>query len=130
MCERGLLVSDGRRRWTHYRLPWMASDGAKGVTAPQVNSSLKGGSSSLKDDIKDEGSAKAPLAETEAGAWRELVARAAAVAGIKRATAAQVREVIRELCHDRFLTLGELATLLNRRPVPLRNNYLTYATIT
>ena len=55
----------------------------------------------------------------------EQRALAAQIAAKGKAPASEVREVIRRLCVGRYLTSDELAQLLKRNAVGLRNRYLT-----
>jgi ATP-dependent DNA helicase RecG len=141
-CEKGLLVSDGRRRWTRYRLPWAATaktgEAAVNVdkgfdSAPKglailpkpSDSSPKGLAISPKpfdSSLKDSDS---PLKEAAPETWVKLRKIAEPVYLTKRTNPEKIRQVILELCSDQFLTPGELAELLNRRPDPLRNDYLS-----
>ena len=36
-----------------------------------------------------------------------------------------IKQIIRELCRDRFLTSGEIGTLMNRGPEKLREKFLS-----
>lgn len=145
LCERGFLVSDGRRRWTRYRLPWMATDGsASGKPSAESDkpfaTSLKGSTSSAKGlDSSPKGLSSSPKgfssspkglgspSPEEAVTSRDTTLRKLAepVSSTARATPEIVRSTILKLCSEEFLTVSELAELLNRRPDPLRNKYLS-----
>lgn len=112
LCERGLLVSDNRRRWTIYRL----SGGPKepSLFATGDSSHLPVGSSHLPNDSSH-------LTEND----QALRAIAETVAGKGKAPVSEVRGVILSLCRGRYLTADALAGLLNRTAPNLRNRYLT-----
>ncbi|WP_052361906.1 RNA-binding domain-containing protein [Geminisphaera colitermitum] len=122
LCDRGLLVSDGKRRWTRYRLPWMPMPSS---SAFPVDSSPKPASSSPKPLDSSLKPTNSSLKDAQPDTWAQLETLAAPVAKSKRSTVTQVRQAILELCSQNFLTLGELAELLKRQPNPLRNDYLS-----
>jgi ATP-dependent DNA helicase RecG len=126
LCDRKLLVSDGRRRWTRYQLPWRVSSRVQ-TEAPQNISDSSGKA--------DSSSGKAPdssgKADSSSGKiddpvlWAHLEQIAAPVAGTARAKKVVVRQTILDLCNQRFIGLADLADLLGRSPVSLRNEYLS-----
>lgn len=105
LCERGLLVSDNRRRWTTYNL--VGSPRARSLFDAGDSSHLTGDSSHLTENNQT------------------LQVIAAGVAGRGKAPVPEVRAVILLLCSTRFLTADALASLLNRTAPNLRSRYLT-----
>lgn len=55
---------------------------------------------------------------------QELVALADPIASRQRAPTEQVRRVILQLCHGRFLSAEQIGSLLRRHPVRIRHTYL------
>jgi DNA-binding MarR family transcriptional regulator len=103
LCNRGLLESDNRRRWSTYRF--------KG-TEPER---------SLFDDLEHSGdsSHKTGLAELEMSETATKVSKS------ERSTPDLVKVAILDLCRGRFWTVNQLANMLNRHPAGLRNRYIT-----
>lgn len=137
-CEKGLLISDGRRRWTRYRLPWAATT-KTGERTSDIEDTAKGSDSLPKGlaispkaldslpkpfDSSPKG-LDSPLRDRDTERWEKLRKQGESVSLTKRTSPDKVRAAIVELCREQFLTLGELAELLNRRPDPLRNDYLS-----
>ena len=125
-CEKGLLVSDGRRRWTRYRLPWAATtktgeatvnadkgsgSSPKGlaISPKPSDSSPKGLAISPKPFDSSLKGSDSPLKEADPEAWDKLRKIAEPVYLTKRTNPDKIRQVILELCSDQFLTPGELA---------------------
>lgn len=134
LCDRGLLVSDNRRRWTTYRLGGslvrdesISRDADSGPLAgdsgplPVVSGPLEGESGPLPADSGHLVGDSVPLARPD----ESLRAIAAPVATKGKAPAEAVRSVILRLCRGRFLTTDTLAQLLDRRADNLRKRYLT-----
>ncbi len=112
LCERGLLVSDSRRRWATYSLG--AGEKAAALFDLTDSSHLGGDSSHLGGDsshLHDVSALLKKLAEP--------------VSNKGKAPVAHVREVICCLCAGRYLTAEELSHLLNRNQNNIRNRYLT-----
>ena len=123
LCERQLLASDNRRRWTTYQLPAVARapslfDGGDSSHLAADSSHLAAGSSHLAPDSSRIGSL--PAEEEEA-----LAVLAYPVACVGKAPSETVRRVVLDLCKDRYLTAEQLAKLLRRNAAHLRSRYLT-----
>jgi len=132
LCDRGLLVSDNRRRWTIYRLgrgevavslfhkpPANASE--ESIRTGGDSSHLTGDSSHLAEDSgHPRGDSDHP--RDDSGALREI---AKPVASRGKVPVAQMRETIVQLCTGRHLTSEQLAGLLGRASANLRARYLT-----
>ena len=112
LCERKLLVSDNRRRWTRYRLFG---------TAVTDSSHSAENSLDLAVDSSHSGAATGLPTESE----ESLRVIAAPIAAKGRAPVAEVRAVIVQLCRGRFLAAEALAGLLKRSAISLRNQHLT-----
>ena len=133
LCERELLLSDNRRRWTTYRLgggqpgpPLFERTDSEGPShdsshLPEASSLLAGDSSHLAPDSSHL-PAEPPSVRPD---LQELRAIAAPVARQGRASTEVIRRVIRRLCAGRFLTAEELASLLDRTAANLRSRHLT-----
>ncbi|HUX38081.1 MAG TPA: RNA-binding domain-containing protein [Rectinemataceae bacterium] len=121
LCQKGLLISDNRRRWTSYRLGGLSEAGmdARDAVAPRANSLHRGGSFLHKDRsfLHSEGSSL----HTE---WIRLNSIAKPIRATDRAKPEKVREVILELCRGQFITADELAILMSRNADHLRNRFL------
>lgn len=140
LCERGLLVSDARRRWTRYRI---AADSPSTEASSSLlkdrssllkpsssilkppNSSSYGDSSSNYNDSSSNYRTSGSIKTTQPEVWADLLASAAPVARTGRIAATLVREIILKLCAGRYLSLAELSELLNRKSNGLRNVYLS-----
>ena len=140
LCERGLLVSDNRRRWTTYELSrrrmtqsLFDADAGLGGGSEQlskefgqlaVDSVGNGGNSvgKARDSVGNGGDSVGndrPAFDDER--LREL---AEPVVSKKRASAPVVRTVILEMCKGRYLTVQQLSRLLERNALHLRHAYL------
>ena len=108
----GFLVPEGFGRWTRYRLAFAGT-----------SSIGKDPSSQYKDpDSQD----KDPDSQGSDSAASDVMLRevASPVRSTRRAAPALVRETILALCAGRYLSLAELAELLNRNAVSLQQNYV------
>lgn len=126
LCERGLLVSDNRRRWATYRIG--AGDKVPSLF-DQTDSSHKdkdsihlgGDSIHLRGDSSHLEKDSSHLNEVNV----ELQKIAEPVSNKGKTPVTLVREVICCLCTSRYLTAEELSRLLNRSQNNIRNRYLT-----
>ncbi|MEP0547500.1 MAG: ATP-binding protein [Rhodothermales bacterium] len=146
LVDRGLLLSDGTGRGTYYSL---AQDGDEIEPKPREESlslfdwnsthstgALVYTTPSEPPSIDSEGSSTHPAessTHSEGGSTQEeqdveqderLRAIAKPVSTRKTAPRKLVRRTILELCTGRYLTLQELADLLNRDPRTLRTHYI------
>ncbi|MDD2708607.1 MAG: ATP-binding protein [Verrucomicrobiae bacterium] len=132
LCDRGLLVSDQKRRWTRYRLPSQAlkpmplfDRGDMVGQAPEDSSHLDGDSSHLDGDssrLADSSKIITSLTSKEDEALKQI---AREVAGKGKISQEQTRKVLVRLCQGRMLTLEQIARLLERNPQAIRNRFLT-----
>jgi len=138
LVEKGFLERDGKSTATFYFLPGehpVESKGGKEVFGlnilglkPDVkapNSLLKAPNSLPKPPNslpKVSGSLPKEVIQNHIDALKEI---AEPVASSARSSKEIVRAVIVELCEGRYLSLPELAELLNRETESLRNKYIT-----
>jgi ATP-dependent DNA helicase RecG len=152
LCERGLLVSDNRRRWTTYRLgtakptqdslPFVEDSPHKGGETPHIgtgDSSHKGGGVATQEGgtphIREGDSSHKPGDSSHStegvshvlGAI-PLSAKAERVAKTARISPKLVQEAILELCLGQYVTTDQLAKALNRNAHGLRSRYLSSMT--
>lgn len=113
--DQDFLQGDDRRRWTIYQLATPAPDLFQNREARVPSTSVLAGTTSVL-----EGTTSVLPVETE-----ELQRIAQEVSGKGKVDRQVMERVILALCAEEFLTLQELATLLNRKPQNLRNAYLT-----
>lgn len=132
LCERRLLTSYARGRWTRYELRVVTNI----YHEFPVDSSLKARSSSPKAPSSSPKEVAAAVSRSLSAAdselklrhpeeWKRLEALAAPVALSRRNGPAQVQAAVIRLCAEHFLGLVALAELLGRQPDSLRNRYLT-----
>jgi ATP-dependent DNA helicase RecG len=122
LCEKGLLVSDNRRRWTTYRL------GGDVTSSPSLfdeagekrNSLHKPGDLSHKQGDLSHKRAGELTPEEE----KTLSNLAERVSSSRRAKPEFVRQVLLEVCAQRYLTADQMARLLHRNVAGLRTRYL------
>lgn len=124
LVAKGLLEADNQRRWTRYRLP------AAITPRHDLFSTAKEGSSSSplpgnSPPLMHKGEEFGTKGEELAAEGQELKAISARVAGKGKVPREEMEAVILALCAGRYLSLGELAGLLARKPEPLRNKTLT-----
>ena len=131
LCNNGILSSDNRRRWATYQFPEHAPQPSL-FDRPEEprDSSHKTGDSSRKDEDssrkdgdsshKDEDSS-----HKETIPRNEMPKTALVVANSERASPHHVQAAILDLCQERYLTVNQLAGLLNRNPAGLRNRHIT-----
>lgn len=152
LCERGLLVSDNRRRWTTYELSrrqmtpsLFDADAGVAEAAGQLSKGFGqlGGDSvgepgdslhKTSDSLHKAGDSlhKSPDSLHRAGDSLHKDASeadplrqlAAAVRDSRRCSTAVVRDAIVALCTGRFLTVRQLAELLGRNDEHLRGRYV------
>ena len=120
LCDRGLLVSDNRRRWTTYELSRRTTmpslfDGDEGSQLSGMSGELAGDSGHMAGD-------SGQLTEETALQLRQL---AGSVAVRRKVDRAEMIAIIRELCEGRFLTSSQLGDILGRSPEGLRKRFLT-----
>ena len=135
LVTKGLLLSDNQRRWSRYRLPMafpdqvdLFSPGPKGETSGVDSSHLPEDSAPLSIDSIPLNADSIPLSakSMESPAkGEEWKAAAARVAGKGKVSREEMEAAILQLCDGRFLTLAQLAALLDRAPVSLRSKTLT-----
>ncbi len=119
MARQGLLVTSGRGRGTHYFLA-----PGPGET-PSENSQHKAGSSQHKGENSQQSSRHKGENVIPSEAWETLMAIAQPVRGRERSASGDlVRTTILALARDHFLTLPQLAALLDRTAGTLQNHYL------
>jgi hypothetical protein len=130
LTRRGFLISVGRGRGTHYHLLGNTLDLDQQVqlldfdghnTASQQNGSCsQHNDPSSQHNAEQNGGGQPSIAE-----WEELMAKALVLREHERARSGdQVRALILDLTKDHFLTLRQLAELLNRTEGTLQNHYL------
>jgi ATP-dependent DNA helicase RecG len=102
LVAKDLLASDNQRRWTRYWLPSKDSSPLSENSTPLTVSS-------------------SPL-KSERAEWKAAAATIAAKGKVPRE---EMESAILGLCKGRYLSLAELATLLDRSPASLRNKTLT-----
>jgi len=130
LCQRGLLLSDNKRRWTSYRLnvgsPSLFPDIAKTIdestdstqSAQDSTHSAQNSTHGAADSLQSNGAASGTMSK------EVLLALAAPIAANKRTDSEIVREVILKLCGMRPFSADDLAGLLNRNAQGLRERYL------
>lgn len=150
LCDRGFLISDQKRRWTRYHLTDQAPDllplfkqatptppkeaeglptqggdsqHKKGGTPNIRNHGLptQGGDSQHKGKPLPELTSDVQYTDTE---WDTLLKIADPAAKSGRLSPPKMRQVIKLLCQNRFLTTAELGKLLNRHPAGLQQRFL------
>ncbi|MBM4118038.1 hypothetical protein FJ251_09935 [bacterium] len=127
LCERGLLVSDSRRRWTTYRLP-PAGDSGHSLFPADGSAQLPGDSTHLPADSAHlpADSAHLPADSARSDEAEEALQRIAdPVAQRGKVPADLMESTLYALCTGRFLTAEDLARLLRRTAPNLRSRYLT-----
>jgi ATP-dependent DNA helicase RecG len=117
LVAKGFLAAEGKNRWTRYRLPGRES----GLFAGPGDSSQNAADSSR---LPGDSSHLDPKGEEFGRQWEELTALAAPVAKTGKAPATTIRATLLTLCAGRYLTLAQLAELLNRNPAGLRNRHI------
>ena len=146
LCERGLLVSDNRRRWTTYELfgrrtrqsLFDTDAGSAGELSDLASDPrhLAGDSGHMGGDSghmagdsghigADSGHMRHDSAPVSEGTTERLCRIAASIANRRRVDPERMIATISELCTGRFLTSSQLAELLGRNPEGLRRRYLT-----
>ena len=125
---RGFLEQFGLKRGRSYRLPsWVSSP------LPTGASPLAGGASPLAAGTPPLASGASPLTAGTpplvGGASITDDPRLLEIARLAREKPrlmpGRVKQIVRELCRDRFLTSGEIGTLMNRGPEKLREKFLS-----
>jgi ATP-dependent DNA helicase RecG len=132
LVDHGMLVPDGQGRATSYRLA-----GTKAVdlaSAMDLDSPFKG-SEDLGSSSEDLGSSSEDLGSSSEGLDPQhehydpvkdpaLLEIALPVSSKGKAKPEVVKSTLMELCSGRFLTLNELAVLVKRSPVDLRQRFI------
>lgn len=136
LVEQGFLESDKRGRGTSYRFPGTGelrtSGGANDRWSPQSGdrSPHLGGSSPHSASSSPHLEASSPHLDLPSASTAPeddpgLKALAAPIAAKGKAKVEDVQATIVALCRGRFLSLRQLATLLDRHPKHLRDRFLT-----
>jgi len=132
LCNSGFLRSDNRRRWTTYRLTSRTTDPELfDSETPAGDSMHKGGNSMHKagDSIHLPGRDSIHKAENSihlAGLGGAEVSDAVRkVASSGKVPPAMMQDSILELCRGRFLSLQQLASILNRHGPTLRHRHVS-----
>ncbi len=135
LVEGGFLVPDGQGRATTYHLAGLApvdlADGTDlGTGEGSVEHSmarsegLKGTSEGLQSRSEGLAGTSEGLESEDPATNAQLLAIADPIRRTGKAPKPLVRETIQRLCRNRFLHLNQLANLLNRSPVDLRQRYV------
>ena len=132
LVDGGFLESDNRGRGTSYRFPGtgerqVGQDGSEaffrgsvGTSSPQMAPS----SPHIDLGSPQIGVSPAPI-QMQPEEDQALISIAAPVRDFPRVSQDTTRATILSLCRDRFLTLQQLAVLLDRNPEALRDRFLT-----
>ena len=120
LVERGLLERDGTGKGTFYFLPGEhpMQDELFGAPVEQAPSSEY-----LPENSEHLPASSEHLQENSEH-WRNLLIIAQPIRTTKKASKDQVEAMLLQLCQDQYLTLEQLARLLNRKRDSLRNNYI------
>jgi ATP-dependent DNA helicase RecG len=114
--------SANRRRWATYRVKNSPTAPDLFTTAAKDSSHLNESSSHLGADSSHLGGDSSHLDRLRESGLPEAVRE---VAGRGKVKPELMEKAILELCRGRYLTVLELATLLNRYPPSLRNRHIT-----
>ena len=120
LVGKSLLDTDNQRRWTRYRLPASTAprrdlfSGSDSTALVPNSTGLPASSTGLQDDS----TGSLPKGEQ----WKAAATR---VSGKGKVPKTLMETTILELCKGRFLTLVELANLLDRSAPNLRGAYIT-----
>jgi ATP-dependent DNA helicase RecG len=120
LVAKGYLETDNQRRWTRYNLASAIAPRRDLFSSPDSS-----GPSSDSSALPEYSSALMTDSSVLSPKEEEWKAAAAKVAGKGKVSRAEMEGVILELCRGRYLTLTDLATLLDRATEHLRNSYLT-----
>ena len=125
LCERGLLVSDNRRRWATYRLAGPEKTPSlfdQVETIDEKVNSIRLDRDSIRlgqDSIRLDRDSIRLNEENEA-----LRLLAAPIAEKGKVRPDEMKSVLQKICIDRYLSVEQLARLLHRNPVRLRSVFL------
>lgn len=115
LVSRGFLQQDGRGRGTTYRLP------GPGDSSHSARDSSHKGDSSHKRPVDS----SHKLEEIPAEELTKLKVIAAPASAGMRLPVEETRRMILQLCQGRYFTAADLAELMNRNAIGLRNRFLT-----
>lgn len=126
LVRSGFLVQGGSGRWTSYSLPEPAAPDEGRPLFPDLGDSMPnstGGMPNNTESLPDRGD---PIPNNEAATWEsdELMLIASALKGKRRSDPSIIRDVILRLCRGRYLTISDLAHLLERKPGTVRDQYV------
>lgn len=135
LVKGGFLVTDGQGRATTHRVSGSEAVDLALATSLESPSVVRSDGTSDGSGARSKGTSegtseglpvKMPFIRTAAGQKfpAELWELAGIVRSRKKTASETVRSVILSLCNDRFLNLQELAQLLSRSPVDLRERYI------
>lgn len=123
LTRQGFLVSAGRGRGTHYHLVGSVDEAESGGLF--ADSQHNGGDSQHNGGNSQHNAEHTGAQEPPTDEWEGLMFRAAVFRERERAASwDQVRGLILDLTHDRFLSLRQLSQLLDRAEGTLQNHYL------
>lgn len=121
LVAKGFLVKDGYGRWASYRLTerlTRAGPGSAGTPDTAAEDSGHKAISSQHNDISSQHNDPV-LGDAE------LLAIAAPARAQSRLAPSLMKELIRNLCAGKYLTLSQIGALLNRHPEGIRNRFLS-----
>ena len=121
LVRKGFLVAQGIGRGTSYTLASLPHKAGAPLIAPPH----RAGAPLISPPHKDDSGADGGQTRDPANEQDRLVVIAAPIKSSRRAAPELVRDVVLELCENRFLTLGELAELMGRTKQNLRDRYIT-----
>ena len=128
LVAKGHLVKDGYGRWASYRLAEKlakSAPDAEGTGESIPESSQHNAESSQRNEASSQHNAEGSQHNDPVLADAELLAIAAPARGKARLPPSQMKELIRQLCERRSLTVAQIAGLLNRHPEGIRNRFLS-----
>ncbi len=134
LVDKGLLMVDGQGRATSYRVAQAAvteltdvinfEDPVSGA-ASSGHKSASSGHKSTRSSHKDASSGHTGLIGLTDKDWKCLIVKAKPVSESRRSSPEIVRETIVSLCARHYLSMAQIAELLNRDQDAIRRRYVT-----
>lgn len=122
----GFLIQEGSGRWTTYSLPSVEPSEGGQPLFPELDEALPITNGNIPNNSEGFPNSPeiTPNTEPTTGENKELLAIASILKGRRRSDPGTVRRVILQLCQDRYLTIAEIAHILNRKPATVRDQYV------
>ena len=123
LVAKGFFVKSNYGRWTTYRLAMEIPSGSKD-SIRNGEDSMRNGGYSMRNEGDSMRNERNSVRNGALLSDPEMLAISAPAREKARMAPVEMRKIIRKLCQDRYLTLVQIGSFLNRDPAGIRNRYI------